>query len=178
MPPTLARWRNPDKLGSMVRKVVWTGLSGCALATLVATLAVYPRLGRQPDGSYLIPTGQRLTPAGRHVEVNDRPLGLVLSSDGRRLAVITGSNFAPRALHLIDAADPRVITPLRLAIPSPVLPSRPMDATCMSAAATRTTSGSSPPAPAASPKQPPSSWRAPRPAAFAWRQTAQRCGWP
>ena len=92
----------------MVRKVVWAGLAGCVLATLAATLAVYPRLGRQPDGAYLIPTGQRLTPAGRHVEVNDRPLGLALSPDGTRLAAVTGSNFAPRALHLIDTAGARV----------------------------------------------------------------------
>ena len=67
-----------------------------------AALVTYPQLGRQTDGSYIIPTGQRLTPAGRHVEVNDRPLGMVLSPDGSRLAVVTGSNFAPRALHLID----------------------------------------------------------------------------
>ncbi len=98
----------------MVRKVVWIGVSGCALATLAATLAVYPRLGRQPDGSYLIPTGQRLTPSGRHVEVNDRPLGLALSPDGSRLAVVTGSNFAPRALHLIDAAGARVMQTIPL----------------------------------------------------------------
>ena len=69
----------------------------------VAALVVYPKLGRQEDGSYLIPTGQRLTPAGHHVEVNDRPLGMVLSPDGARLAVVTGSNFAPRALHIVDA---------------------------------------------------------------------------
>ncbi|MCC6858502.1 MAG: beta-propeller fold lactonase family protein, partial [Bryobacterales bacterium] len=36
-------------------------------------------------------------------EVNDRPLGMVLSPDGSRLAVVTGSNFAPRALHILDA---------------------------------------------------------------------------
>ena len=98
----------------MVRKVIWFGLAVCALATLAATLVVYPRLGRQADGSYLIPTGQRLTPSGRHVEVNDRPLGLALSPDGTRLAVVTGSNFAPRALHLIDAADARVVQTIPL----------------------------------------------------------------
>jgi YVTN family beta-propeller protein len=59
-------------------------------------------IGVRPDGSILIPTGQALTPAGRHVEVNDRPLGMVLSPNGELLAVVTGSNFDPRALHLID----------------------------------------------------------------------------
>jgi YVTN family beta-propeller protein len=37
------------------------------------------------------------------LDVNDRPLGMVLSPDGTRMAVVTGSNFAPRALHIIDA---------------------------------------------------------------------------
>ena len=80
-----------------------------ALAAVAAVLAAgaavlrYPRLGRQPDGAYLVPTGQRLTPAGRHFDVDDRPLGMVLSPDGSRLAVVTGSNFAPRALHILDA---------------------------------------------------------------------------
>lgn len=73
------------------------------LLVCAAALLTYPKLGRQDDGSYLIPTGQRLTPAGQHIEVNDRPLGMVLSPDGSRLAVVTGSNFAPRALHIIDA---------------------------------------------------------------------------
>ena len=77
---------------------------------MIAAVVVAPRLGRQPDGSFLIPTGQRLTPAGRHIEVNDRPLGMVLSPDGARLAVVTGSNFAPRALHLLDAKTARVLS--------------------------------------------------------------------
>jgi YVTN family beta-propeller protein len=51
------------------------------------------KIGRQPDGSYLVPTGQFLTPAGKHVEVNDRPLGLVLSPNGETLAVVTGSKL-------------------------------------------------------------------------------------
>jgi YVTN family beta-propeller protein len=83
-----------------------------ALCGVVATaaLALYEtrRVGRQPDGSFLTPTGQTLTPAGAHVEVSDRPLGMVLSPDGKSLAVVTGSNFAPRSLHLVDMASKAV----------------------------------------------------------------------
>jgi YVTN family beta-propeller protein len=83
-----------------------------ALCGVVATaaLALYEtrRAGRQPDGSFLTPTGQTLTPAGAHVEVSDRPLGMVLSPDGKSLAVVTGSNFAPRSLHLVDVASKAV----------------------------------------------------------------------
>ncbi|MBI4904702.1 MAG: bifunctional YncE family protein/alkaline phosphatase family protein [Acidobacteria bacterium] len=67
------------------------------------------KIGRQPDGSYLIPTGQFLTPAGKHAEVNDRPLGLVVAPDGATIAVVTGSNFAPRALHIIDSQSTTVV---------------------------------------------------------------------
>jgi YVTN family beta-propeller protein len=88
----------------MLRFRVKMGLLAAATALAGTALVSFPQLGLQQDGSYLIPTGQRLTPAGRHVEVNDRPLGMVLSPDGKRLAVVTGSNFAPRALHILDAA--------------------------------------------------------------------------
>src|SRR5262245_11824323 len=62
-------------------------------------------VGVQPDGRILIPNGRALTPAGEHIEVNDRPLGMVLSPNGKLLAVVTGSNFNPRALHIIDTAS-------------------------------------------------------------------------
>src|SRR5262245_32536900 len=59
-------------------------------------------VGVQRDGSIIVPNGQQLTPAGVSIEVNDRPLGMVLSPNHRLMAVATGSNFNPRALHLID----------------------------------------------------------------------------
>ena len=88
-----------------MRRTLWL----LALAALTAlSLGLASRditwVGQQPDGSYIVPTGQRITPAGRHIEVNDRPLGMALSPDGRRLAVVTGSNFAQRRIHLIDVA--------------------------------------------------------------------------
>src|SRR6266496_2722671 len=73
-----------------------------ALAAVALGVISTRRLGKQDDGSYLIPTGQKITPAGVHIEVNDRPLGMSISPDGRFMAVATGSNFAPRRLHLID----------------------------------------------------------------------------
>ena len=78
--------------------VVFVGLLGTGYA-----ISHSPLVGLQADGSYRIPNGQALTPAGDHVEVSDRPLGMVLSPDGALMAVTTGANFGTRSLHIIDA---------------------------------------------------------------------------
>jgi len=81
-----------------------------AVATTAFGLATGQiRVGRQPDGSIVIPTGQRLTPAGTQIEVADRPLGMALSPDGALMVVVTGSNFASRRLHVIDVASAMVV---------------------------------------------------------------------
>jgi len=88
-----------------------TKLVAAAAVLSVGTFAVWTstRVGVQPDGSILISTGQRLTPAGVQVEVNDRPLGMVESGDGKLLAIVTGSNFACHALHLLDTARNAIV---------------------------------------------------------------------
>jgi len=84
--------------------------SGRAAITLIVTLGIgttvlavrHLVVGVQQDDSILVPTGQMLTPAGTLIDVNDRPLGMAVSPDNSLLAVVTGSNFSARALHLID----------------------------------------------------------------------------
>src|SRR5262245_42888119 len=84
------------------RSVLASALIGFVLVGVGVALKSTVTVGVQPDGRILIPNGRALTPAGEHVEVNDRPLGMVLSPNGKLLAVVTGSNFAPRALHIVD----------------------------------------------------------------------------
>jgi YVTN family beta-propeller protein len=88
----------------MVRKrfVLVLSLFVVSLAATGAAFHHHFAVGAQRDGRFVVPNGQLLTPAGTHIPVNDRPLGLVLSPDRRLLAVVTGSNFSARALHLID----------------------------------------------------------------------------
>jgi hypothetical protein len=50
-------------------------------------------VGVQRDGRIMTPTGRALTPAGSHIEVNDRPLGMVLRPDGNLLAVVTDAIY-------------------------------------------------------------------------------------
>ena len=87
-----------------------------ALPLIVVAAAVvrHNTIGKQPDGSIVIPTGQLLRPAGTHLNVNDRPLGMAVSPDGKTLAVVTASNFNPRALHLIDVASKTTVQTITL----------------------------------------------------------------
>jgi len=72
------------------------------------------RVGLQADGSIIVPSGQRLTPAGSHIEVADRPLGMALSPDGALMVVVTGSNFASRRLHVIDVDSASVVQTINI----------------------------------------------------------------
>src|SRR5690242_20411970 len=79
-------------------------LAAVTIATVTAAKGGFV-VGVQPDGRIMVPTGRVLTPAGVHIDVNDRPLGMALSPNGALMAVATGSNFNPRALHIIDVAS-------------------------------------------------------------------------
>src|SRR5262245_64598274 len=93
-----------DMMHSRLIGRVTTALAVTTFALGATAVAVHHPdvVGVQSDGSILVPNGQTLTPAGTHIEINDRPLGMVVSPNGALLAVVTGSNFNPRALHLID----------------------------------------------------------------------------
>src|SRR6185295_10740000 len=83
-------------------------IGGLLLPVGVAALVAVSLVGRQPNGTVLLPNGQTITPAGAQIEVNDRPLGIAVSPDGTQAAIATASNFAPRALHIIDLATQAV----------------------------------------------------------------------
>ena len=97
------------------RMILVLGALAAAGLALVAQPIWKRIVGRQPDGSYLLPTGQVVRPFGKIIEVNDRPLGIAMSPDGRLAAVVTGSNFAARALHLVDIATAQLTQTLPVA---------------------------------------------------------------
>lgn len=66
-------------------------------------------VGLQGDGSYILPTGQAITPAGFHLTVGERPLGMSMSPNGTQLALLTCSSFAGRYLQIIDLATRTVL---------------------------------------------------------------------
>src|SRR5690349_14720621 len=60
-------------------------------------------MGKQPDGSVLVSSNQRLTPGGRVQEIpGARPRDLALSPDGATLAVMTTSK--DKGLLFVDMA--------------------------------------------------------------------------
>ncbi len=48
-------------------------------------------IGRQADGTYFVPTGQTLNPAGQNITFDGRPVELALRPDGKMLAVMLQS---------------------------------------------------------------------------------------
>jgi YVTN family beta-propeller protein len=69
-----------------------------------ATRLAEPPIGRQSDGSWLVPTGQRLTQVGLwHVMANERPKDLAVSPDGSMVAVL-----CPRKVVILDSSGSQV----------------------------------------------------------------------
>jgi YVTN family beta-propeller protein len=93
------------RISRVSRSVLWALLLTCAIGGTGLAVAIRraPLVGAQGDGRFVTPTGHTLTPAGTHIEVSDRPLGMAFSPDRSLLAVATGANFGQRSLHLIDA---------------------------------------------------------------------------
>ena len=85
---------------------------GCAEALIAASLAAAGlfadpasaqiNVGRQPDASVILPTGQRITPAGTQVVVNSMPIAAAESRDGRHLLVLQ-SGYETPSISVLDA---------------------------------------------------------------------------
>ena len=66
-------------------------------------------IGKQADGTYFVPTGQTLAPAGRSLTFEGRPVDMALRPDGKMLAVMLA-----REVRLLDTATGQFQpTPLR-----------------------------------------------------------------
>jgi len=93
-----------------------------ALATCFA-VAVRQSPGRHPrtgtpfelpgsDGAVtLLHNGWRISPAGRHLRINDLPLGGAISPDGKLLAIVT-AGWSPHTLQIVDLDSEKSIASL------------------------------------------------------------------
>ena len=68
------------------RLLIAASIVGASLSTTALAFRHHLTIGVQRDGSVVVPNGQLLTPSGTHIEVYDRPLGMVLGPNRRTLA--------------------------------------------------------------------------------------------
>ena len=79
-----------------------TPMSGESSPVAVASGARDCLVGRQADGSVLLPTNQSITPAGQQVEFLGRPNAVALRPDGQTAAFLTTEN--PEPITVVDLA--------------------------------------------------------------------------
>ena len=89
-------------LPSCAKALIAVGISAAGVFTVPA--AGQPKVGRQPDASVILPTGQRITPSGTQVVVNSMPIAAEMSADGRHLLVLQAGYETP-SLGVIDTLD-------------------------------------------------------------------------
>lgn len=65
------------------------------------------RVGRQPDGSVLLPTNQKITPAGRQIELPGWVTGVAIDPDGGK-AVVHAASGNP-SLFVVDLVSGRLV---------------------------------------------------------------------
>ena len=63
--------------------------------------------GSLGKGVILLPNGWKIQPAGKHIPLDDLPLEMIESPDGRFL-IVTNSGYSPPILSVIDLAGFRV----------------------------------------------------------------------
>lgn len=73
-------------------------------AFLVSQPAPPERVGPLPDGSFLLNSGWRLSPAGRQVPLDTFPMSSALSKDGRYLLVLNGG-YKPPTIAVLDSTS-------------------------------------------------------------------------
>ncbi len=91
----------PNKISRLQLKIKKKGILRTtfkfALIVLIAdsmvskAAAIFPesiKVGRQPDGSVLVNTGQFIIPAGKQIEFNGRPVAVTLSPNGKTAAFL------------------------------------------------------------------------------------------
>jgi len=66
-------------------------------------------VGRQPDGSYLVQTGQFASPAGDVITTTGRPFGLALAPDGRTGAALNTGGATTGIVTVYDLVNHKVL---------------------------------------------------------------------
>jgi len=91
----------------MTKKTIVTGTLIVSAAALTGLLVSQPAaretVGIQPDGTFLLNSGWKLTPAGKQIPVDTLPMSSIVSRDGKYLLVLNGG-YNPPSISVIDIA--------------------------------------------------------------------------
>ena len=85
-----------------------TALIAAVLGTLATTGLGQPAPGQQSAASVILPTGQRITPAGTQVAADSMPMSAALSPDGSYLAVLH-AGFETPSVSAIEISSGEVV---------------------------------------------------------------------
>jgi YVTN family beta-propeller protein len=85
-----------------------TAIRGAVALVFVGALASQPpfreQVGKLPDGSFLLPTGWRLKPAGAQVPLDTFPMSTALSHDGKFVLVLN-AGYRPPSISVVSTSD-------------------------------------------------------------------------
>ncbi|HEX5431316.1 MAG TPA: bifunctional YncE family protein/alkaline phosphatase family protein [Bryobacteraceae bacterium] len=77
-----------------LKQIVPIALAVCA-AILCAQPSSPERIGKQADGSFLLPTGWRINPAGEQIPLDTLPISTAVSKNGKFLLVLSAGSDPP-----------------------------------------------------------------------------------
>src|SRR5271156_6124218 len=66
------------------------------------------QVGKQPDGTVLLPTGWRIQPVGAQIPLDTMPMSSAISKDGKFLLVLNGG-YKPPSISVLTVAAPHEI---------------------------------------------------------------------
>jgi YVTN family beta-propeller protein len=91
----------------MTNKTAVIGVLVACAGVISGVLISQPKgretVGPQPDGSFLLNSGWKITPAGKQVAVDTLPMSSVVSRDGKYLLVLNGG-YNPPSISVINLA--------------------------------------------------------------------------
>src|SRR6266536_1541326 len=110
-----SRWRRFPRISRKAGILIGIVL---ALSGAMAAYAMAPLLtaGPRGDGTGVTTNGWTVTPAGRQVQLGDRPYGMALSPDGKTL-LVSNDGQSTQSLMVVDRQSGKVVQTIPYASP-------------------------------------------------------------
>src|ERR1700730_8899276 len=87
---------------------IWASVAAVSIPTFIYAAETIQTVGPKPDGTAVTPQGWNVTPAGKQVQLGDRPYGMAKSPDGRTI-LVSNNGVGTQSLMVVDAQTQKVI---------------------------------------------------------------------